>query len=402
MAGAFVLAQRKPRPGGEELDHDRRPALLQCGAKAGGRHGDRPPAVPGADRAPGQPAGGARGEFALNRRSSQHEVEPCDLPGEEPAPTPGASLSAPFVLALMAVVDRRSTNGSRKRRTRNPAQLEKTMRGNVTQLPERAASGRRAARPKAHGPSCHTSCRTIAPARSTASGPPRPTCTTVGADPAGHAHAQQHDRPKIFCVGNRQFDPRKVGLAKRPGGCGAYTASTQLGTAISVIRSKAPTSPSDSGRTASSVADCRRRSVTRWSSTSRRCRGRRSGPASTGGGGQARRLTQKFLGIAKADRSAPSRFLNDCLNSRSGYAKQMVDSAFNSPPLSPTFAASRPPRVLSRGIAMAGRDAASRRESVHANRRPGGARATPPFRYYGRNVQRTHATSKGTAHVQRP
>ena len=30
----------------------------------------------------------------------------CEIPGEEPDPTPGESLSAPFVLALMAVVDR--------------------------------------------------------------------------------------------------------------------------------------------------------------------------------------------------------------------------------------------------------------------------------------------------------
>ena len=35
---------------------------------------------------------------------------------------------------------------------------------------------------------------------------------------------------------------------------------------------------------------------------------------------------------------------------------------------------------------MAGRDAASR-ESVHAHRRPGGARATPPIRHYERIVR---------------
>jgi hypothetical protein len=33
----------------------------------------------------------------------------------------------------------------------------------------------------------------------------------------------QHERPTVFCVGSRQFDPVKVGLAEMPGGCGAYT-----------------------------------------------------------------------------------------------------------------------------------------------------------------------------------
>ena len=43
----------------------------------------------------------------------------------------------------------------------------------------------------------------------------------------------QHERPKTFCVGNRQFDPRKVGLAASDGGSCArgLTAfdATQLG-----------------------------------------------------------------------------------------------------------------------------------------------------------------------------
>ena len=43
----------------------------------------------------------------LNEKSRlKKDGRPCELPGEEPDPTPGESLSAPFVLALMAVVDR--------------------------------------------------------------------------------------------------------------------------------------------------------------------------------------------------------------------------------------------------------------------------------------------------------
>ena len=67
--------------------------------------------------------------------------------------------------------------------------------------------------------------------------------------------------------------------------------------------------------------------------------------------------------------------------SRTRYHTDSGHSAFDTSLLPPTLAASRPQRVLSRGIAEAGRDAASR-ESVHAHRRPGGHR-NPALHYYG-------------------
>ena len=48
----------------------------------------------------------------------------------------------------------------------------------------------------------------------------------------------------------------------------------------------------------------------------------------------------------------------------------------------------------SRGIVRAGRDAASR-ESVDANRRPGGARATPPSRHYERDLRMQQCETEG-------
>jgi hypothetical protein len=42
----------------------------------------------------------------------------------------------------------------------------------------------------------------------------------------------QHERPKTFCVGSRQFDPVKVGVAQPADNrCGAYTSldTSQLG-----------------------------------------------------------------------------------------------------------------------------------------------------------------------------
>ena len=64
------------------------------------------------------------------------------------------------------------------------------------------------------------------------------------------------------------------------------------------------------------------------------------------------------------------------------------------------FLSSRPPRVLSRGIALAGRDAGSCGLPMQAS--PGRRPATPPFRHYERNVRTHQCETKGTAHVHRP
>jgi hypothetical protein len=61
---------------------------------------------------------------------------------------------------------------------------------------------------------------------------------------------------------------------------------------------------------------------------------------------------KKLLGIARRrKRSMPPRFGNSRHISRSRYHTTSVHGAFDTAPRSPTFAMSRPPRVLSRGIA---------------------------------------------------
>jgi mono/diheme cytochrome c family protein len=145
----------------------------------------------------------------------------CKLPGEEPDPTPAESLSAPFVLALMAVVDRTIAQWFDDTPQARP--FEKAMRGprpncqnrrvfrivrrvdSETAQPEIATVPHYRARPLdgvwATAPYLHN-----------------------GSVPTLHDMLRpQHERPKVFCVGSRQFDPVKVGLAEMPGGCGAYS-----------------------------------------------------------------------------------------------------------------------------------------------------------------------------------
>src|SRR5512138_376405 len=63
--------------------------------------------------------------------------------------------------------------------------------------------------------------------------------------------------------------------------------------------------------------------------------------------------------------------------------------------------ASRPPRVLSRGIAEAGWDAASC--GLSCTHPPGGARATPPSRHYERDLRMQPGEARGHRRVrQRP
>jgi mono/diheme cytochrome c family protein len=151
----------------------------------------------------------------LNKQGS------CELPGEEPDPAPGETLNTPFVLALMAVVDR--TIAQWFDDTPQARQFEKAMRG-----PRRNCQNRRVFRTvrRIDSETARPEIHTVAHYRA------RPLDGVWATAPYLHNGSvptlqdmlkPQHERPKVFCVGNRQFDPVKVGLAAMPDGCGPYT-----------------------------------------------------------------------------------------------------------------------------------------------------------------------------------
>jgi mono/diheme cytochrome c family protein len=146
----------------------------------------------------------------------------CELPGEEPATTPGETLNTSFVLALMAVVDRTIAQWFDD----NPKyrHLEKEMRG-----PRRNCQNRRVFRTVRRIDSetarpelaivMHYRARPLDGVWATA-----PYLHNGSVPTLQDMLTPQHQRPKVFCVGSRQFDPVKVGLAGPIGGpCDAYT-----------------------------------------------------------------------------------------------------------------------------------------------------------------------------------
>ncbi len=147
----------------------------------------------------------------------------CDMPGEEPLTTSDEALSAPFVLALMAVVDRTIARWFED----YPEQrhLEKDMRG-----PRPNCQNRRVFRTVRRIDSEAAKPETSAVAHYRA----RPLDGVWATAPYLHNGSvptlqdvltPQHMRPKTFCVGSRQFDPINGGLAQPQGGaCGAYTS----------------------------------------------------------------------------------------------------------------------------------------------------------------------------------
>ena len=146
----------------------------------------------------------------------------CELPGEEPPTTADEPLNAPFVLALMAVVDRtiaRWFDDNPKYR-----HLEKEMRGPRQNCQNRLVfrTVRRinseTARPELHAVA-HYRARPLDGVWATA-----PYLHNGSVPTLQDLLTPQHLRPKVFCAGSRQFDPVKVGLAQPEGGaCGAYT-----------------------------------------------------------------------------------------------------------------------------------------------------------------------------------
>jgi mono/diheme cytochrome c family protein len=151
----------------------------------------------------------------------------CDLPGEEPNPTPGGSLSTPFVLALMAVVDRTIERWFEETPQAQP--FEGVMRGKRENCQNRRVFRTvKRIKPETAQPELHTVPHYRA----------RPLDGVWATAPYLHNGSvptlqdmlkPQHERPKTFCVGSRQFDPVKVGLAQPPGdpaegACGAYTS----------------------------------------------------------------------------------------------------------------------------------------------------------------------------------
>jgi mono/diheme cytochrome c family protein len=160
---------------------------------------------------------------ALGLRPIAHlnKQDNCGIPGEEPDPTPGGSVSAPFVLALMAVVDRTIAQWFDDTPQARP--FEKVMRGPRRNCQnERVFRTVKRLRPENAQPELHTvphyRARPLDGVWATAP------YLHNGSVPTLHDMLlPQHERPKVFCVGNRQFDPVKVGLAEMPGGCGPYT-----------------------------------------------------------------------------------------------------------------------------------------------------------------------------------
>ena len=160
---------------------------------------------------------------ALDLRPIEHlnAKGKCDLPGEEPNPTPGASVNTPFVLALMAVVDRTIERWFEDTPQARP--FEAAMRGKRANCQNnRVFRTVKRLKPDNAQPEVHTVPHYRA----------RPLDGVWATAPYLHNGSvptlqdmlrPQDERPKIFCVGSRQFDPVKVGLAAMPGGCGAYT-----------------------------------------------------------------------------------------------------------------------------------------------------------------------------------
>ena len=160
---------------------------------------------------------------ALDLRPIEHlnAKGKCDLPGQEPNPTPGDSVNTPFVLALMAVVDRTIAQWFDDTPQARP--FEAAMRGKRANCQNnRVFRTVKRLKPETAEPELHTVPHYRA----------RPLDGVWATAPYLHNGSvptlqdmlrPQHERPKIFCVGNRQFDPVKVGLAAMPGGCGAYT-----------------------------------------------------------------------------------------------------------------------------------------------------------------------------------
>ena len=192
--------------------------VFQRRAHAGRCHWHRSPTGPRADRAAGQSAGSAR---PASDRASQcaRLVRACPVRSRR---RPGTRLEC----AVRAGAD----GGGRPHHravvrgpSGAPPPSRKSMRGPRPNCQNRRVFRTVAGIPKRRGPS-FSRFRTTARARSMASGRRRPICTTARCRPCRTCCTPQHKRPKIFCVGSRQFDPVKVGLAQPEGGaCGAYT-----------------------------------------------------------------------------------------------------------------------------------------------------------------------------------
>jgi hypothetical protein len=166
---------------------------------------------------------GLRPVAHLNSQKAQENSRSCELPGEEPPTTSDETLSAPFVLALMAVVDRTIAQWFADHPTSDD--LQKKMRGPRPNCQNRRVfrTVRRVdsetARPElAVVP--HYRARPLDGVWATA-----PYLHNGSVPTLQDMLTPQHLRPKTFCVGSRQFDPVKVGLAQPEGAaCGAYTS----------------------------------------------------------------------------------------------------------------------------------------------------------------------------------
>ena len=161
---------------------------------------------------------------SLGLRPSEHlnSQGQCNLPSSE-APTAWRdTLSAPFVLALMAVVDTTITQWFKD----NPAHAdrEKDMRG-----PRPNCQNRRVfqtVRPVGAPETARAEAVAVPHYRA------RPLDGVWATAPYLHNGSvptlrdvliPQNQRPKKFCVGSRQFDPVNVGLAMKDEDCGAWT-----------------------------------------------------------------------------------------------------------------------------------------------------------------------------------
>jgi hypothetical protein len=169
----------------------------------------------------------------LGLRPSEHlnSQGPCNLPVDEAERTSGETLTAPFVLALMAVVDKAITRWFED----NPQRpgVQQAMRGPRPNCqnprvfrPVRAVGAPETARAEL-SPVPHYRARALDGVWATAP------YLHNGSVPTLHDMLIPQDkRPKEFCVGSRQFVPDKVGLAIKEGErCGAWTRfdTRQLG-----------------------------------------------------------------------------------------------------------------------------------------------------------------------------
>ena len=153
---------------------------------------------------------------SLGLRPSEHlnAQGSCGLPVAEAPTTSSGTIGTPFVLALMAVVDKTITQWSKD----NPqhADLESAHAGQTPELPEPDRVRARHRRPSLVP---HYRARPLDGVWATAP------YLHNGSVPTLHDMlVPQAKRPKTFCVGSRQFDPAKVGLATKEGeDCGAWT-----------------------------------------------------------------------------------------------------------------------------------------------------------------------------------